>query len=403
MKILLGLTGSVATVLYEKLIAELQQLGEVEVIVTDKAKYFIKTLNLKGIKVWTDEDEWKWQRPGSINATIDGKALSRPLMFTVDKWEKNDRVLHIDLRDRNGVFVIAPCSANTLGKITNGICDNLLTSVARAWDKNRPFIIAPAMNTHMWNHPLTEEQLEKFKTFSNNNFVVNPQKKMLACNTEGMGALAEISEIVNQVKEATRWDFPLHPRYSATGKYWTSVMNSDLFDDAKVNCSGIPQAGHPGAFKTCRKHHTHTGVDLYTDDGETVHAVEDGTVVSIEDFTGASQNSPWWEDTRCVLVEGASGVVCYGEITPAPWMEVGMQLKRGTPLGSVKRVLKLGKERPDIEGHSTSMLHIEVYQHGIRKSFEEDASLGELSDWNTLIDPTPMLMFATNRPNRLLK
>jgi phosphopantothenoylcysteine decarboxylase len=402
MKILLGLTGSVATVLYQKLIAELQTLGEVEVIVTAKSKHFIDSLKIEGVKVWTDEDEWKWTRMGFINATIDGVAYSRPVPFVYDKWEKNDRVLHIDLRDQNGVFVIAPCSANTLGKITNGICDNLLTSVARAWDRNRPLIIAPAMNTHMWNHPLTKEQLEKFKTFSENNSVVNPQSKMLACNTEGMGALANISDIVAQVKNATQWHFPLHSRYSEKGGFWTPLTNSDLFEDAKVNCTGIPQAGHAGAFKTCRKHHTHTGVDLYTNDGETVHAVEDGTVVAIEDFTGTSQNSPWWEDTRCVLVEGASGVVCYGEITPANWITVGTQLKRGNALGNVKRVLKLGKERPDIDGHSTSMLHMEVYKHGIRKSFEEDPSLGELSDWNILIDPTPMLMNAKYRPDRLL-
>ena len=385
MKILLGLTGSVATVLYKKLIQELQTVGDVEVIVTEHANSFLTDFP-EGIKVWRDEDEWKWIETGSINATIDGVAYSRPMNFTSDKWKKNDRVLHIDLRDQASALVIAPCSANTLGKITNGICDNLLTSVARAWDPNRPFIIAPAMNTHMWNHPLTERQLREFGLFSNNNRIVHPQSKMLACNTKGMGALAEIDEIVNQVKASLRWEFPLHDAWQHEPK-----------------CSGIPQCGHPGAFLTKRKNHTHTGVDLYTTDGQFVHAVEDGIVVSVEDFTGTSQQSPWWEDTQCILIEGASGVVCYGEISVNSNLRPGHTVQRGQFIGRVKRVLKPGKERPDIDGHSPSMLHMEIYKHGTRKAFEENPTLGDVSDWSVLIDPTPFLMNAKGRPIRLLK
>lgn len=387
MKILLGLTGSVATVLYQKLIEELSQVGEVEVILTERSKHFIGNDFLKGIKVWTDEDEWTWTQQGSINASIDGVELSQPVSFKSDKWKKGDRVLHIELRDQASALVIAPCSANTLGKITNGICDNLLASIARAWDTTRPFIIAPAMNTHMWEHPITKKQLREFMAFSSQNQVVWPQSKMLACNTEGMGALADIGEIRTALWESLRWHFPLHDAWSAEPK-----------------ATGIPQKGHPGAFLTTRKHHTHTGVDLYTEDGQAIYAVEDGTVVAVEDFTGASQQSPWWEETKCVLIEGASGVVCYGEMMPFVHnLTLGKKVRRGTYIGNVKRVLKPGKERPDIDGHSPSMLHIEVYKHGTRKAFEENSALGELSDWNVLIDPTPFLMNAENRPERLLK
>jgi phosphopantothenoylcysteine decarboxylase len=388
MKILLGLTGSVASVLNMKLVQELQRLGEVEVILTERAKPFVdigwlanhlwKSDPKREVRkrVWTDDDEWKWPNPaGDYGGHTDYKY----------KWEKNDPVLHINLRDQASVLVIAPCSANTLAKIVNGMADNLLTSVVRAWDFNRPLVIAPAMNTHMWNNPITARHLRDFGNANKNNHWIHPQTKMLACNTEGVGALANINEIVQLVEAKLRWDFPLHDAFEHVPK-----------------CNGIPQPGHPGAFLTKRKNHTHTGVDLYTTDKQAVHAVEDGVVVGIEDFTGLSQQSPWWEDTQCILIEGASGVVCYGEIAVNGDLRPGHNVSKGQFIGRVKRVLKPGKERPDIEGHSTSMLHMEIYKHGVRKSFEENPALGVLSDWSVLIDPTPFLMSARNRPVKLL-
>lgn len=389
MRILLGLTGSVASVLYVKLIEELQKIAIVDVILTEKATHFVgmsslcDALEKRGGLLYTDENEWVWKRDASINATILGKEWSHPVKSTSNKWRKGDDVLHISLRDQSSALVIAPCSANTLAKITNGICDNLLTSVARAWDVNRPFIIAPSMNTHMWEHPLTQLQLSTFRSFSHEYNSISPQYKMLACKTEGMGALADISLIREVVESALQWQFPLQSQYK--------------FEAA---CNGIPTKGHPGAFLTERKHHVHTGVDLYTTDGQSIVAVESGTVVGIEDFTGKSQQTPWWEDTQCILIEGASGVVCYGEMTPWHNLKIGSRVKKGTWLGNVKRVLPLHKARPDIDGHSTSMLHIEIYKHGIRRAFEE---VGEnKSDWNDLIDPTPFLLNSIKRPERLL-
>ena len=66
-------------------------------------------------------------------------------------------MLHIELRKLASILIIAPLSANTMGKIANGLCDNLLTCIARCWDlKRNPFIVAPAMNTMMYEHPITE-------------------------------------------------------------------------------------------------------------------------------------------------------------------------------------------------------------------------------------------------------
>ena len=86
--------------------------------------------------------------------------------------KRGDPVLHIEIRNAASLLVIAPLSANTLAKISNGICDNLLTNVYRCWpykqDKTsgswsiyKPIIVAPAMNTQMYEHPITEKQLKE--------------------------------------------------------------------------------------------------------------------------------------------------------------------------------------------------------------------------------------------------
>lgn len=118
----------------------------------------------------------------------------------------------------------------------------------------------------------------------------------------------------------------------------------------------------PGMFGAVRKHDVHTGVDLYTYPGMPVLAVEDGLVVAVEDFTGPVAGSPWWHDTQAVLVEGASGVVCYGELAVGKGIVVGVEVRRQDCLGCVRTVLRKSKGRP------TTMLHLELYQHGTRET-----------------------------------
>lgn len=78
-----------------------------------------------------------------------------------------------------------------------GICDNLLTCTVRAWDLTKPLLFCPAMNTHMWNHPLTAEHINKLKTFGY--IEIACISKMLMCGDSGAGAMAEVQTIVNQV------------------------------------------------------------------------------------------------------------------------------------------------------------------------------------------------------------
>lgn len=117
----------------------------------------------------------------------------------------NDSVLHIDLRSWADICVVAPLSAHTLSKIANGLCDDLLTCILRAWDfgNGKPVVLAPAMNTAMWEHPLTTMQLNTIKNFRNNDVVkvVHPVAKTLACGDVGVGALADLNDIVTTVDQ----------------------------------------------------------------------------------------------------------------------------------------------------------------------------------------------------------
>lgn len=104
---------------------------------------------------------------------------------------------HISLAKACDIMVLAPLSANTIGKIANGICDNLLTSVVCAWQK--PVIAAPAMNDAMWLNPAVQKNIEILK--QNNFIIMDPEKGELACMREGVGRLCDVKEIYDLVCE----------------------------------------------------------------------------------------------------------------------------------------------------------------------------------------------------------
>ena len=80
-----------------------------------------------------------------------------------------------------------------------GICDNLLTCIVRAWDTQKPLLFCPAMNTSMWNHPITAQQIAILKSWG---YIEIPCiSKTLMCGDQGLGAMAEISSIVDKVNE----------------------------------------------------------------------------------------------------------------------------------------------------------------------------------------------------------
>lgn len=139
----------------------------------------------------------------------------------------------------------------------------------------------------------------------------------------------------------------------------------DLADLTNTERLTSPQ----GEFGFKRSYYYHQGIDLYVaGDRETkVRLAETGTVVAIEDFTGPPDH-PHWLYTQAVLVEGKSGVICYGEIEPLPGIKVGDEIIASTHIAYVRPVIPEGLERPDIFGHSRWMLHFEWYTHGTRES-----------------------------------
>jgi phosphopantothenoylcysteine decarboxylase len=199
--ILLGVTGSVAAIHTPALYKALQRDGhQVKVIATQPALYFFDPAALDPAQpvrnpeaVVLDEDEWPGRSQGH-------------------RYQREDTVLHIELRRWAHVLLIAPLDANTLAKLASGLSDNCLTCVWRAWDPDRPVILAPAMNTLMWEHPLTERHLRQLAvdaragpappdlnrdglvSWINEHcprlYIVPPQSKRLACGDVGVGALA---------------------------------------------------------------------------------------------------------------------------------------------------------------------------------------------------------------------
>ncbi|KDQ62644.1 hypothetical protein JAAARDRAFT_66330 [Jaapia argillacea MUCL 33604] len=176
--VLLITTGSVASIKAPLIVAELLRHDKVkvEVVSTKSSLVFFDVTEVEksGARVWTDEDEW------------------------TGGFKIGDPILHIELRRWADTVLIAPCSANTLAKIAHGLCDNLATSVLRALAPTTPTYVFPAMNTLMYEHPLTAEHLRVVREVVKYE-VVGPIGKNLACGDVGLGAMTEWRDIVQLV------------------------------------------------------------------------------------------------------------------------------------------------------------------------------------------------------------
>jgi len=169
MKILLIVTGSISAYKAPSIANGLRNSGnDVKVVLTESAQKFITKLSFssQGFETYTDENDWKYEG-----------------------------VLHIDLKDWADWVLVAPCTANTLAKMANGIADNLASSILRARHKKNAFSLA--MNTDMYENPVTEEHIVRIRERSLANYFIQPESKKLACGVQGIGALPSTRTIVS--------------------------------------------------------------------------------------------------------------------------------------------------------------------------------------------------------------
>jgi len=170
--IILGITAGIAAYKTGDLVRLLQKNGaNVKVILTDNAKKFVSELSLATLsknKVYIDQFDYK-----------------------------NYDIEHIALTNWADMILVAPLTANTLSKITYGICDNLLTTTICAF--NKKILLAPAMNTNMWNNKIIQSNVKKLKNMGY--AFVGPEYGNLACGVDGVGRMSKLDDIVNKVED----------------------------------------------------------------------------------------------------------------------------------------------------------------------------------------------------------
>jgi len=174
-EILVGVTGGIAAYKAADLVSLLAQEGAaVSVVMTEHATRFVGPLTFQ--------------------------ALSRRPVYTDLFAEGAYDTDHIALADRAEAAVVAPATANAIGKLAGGIADDLLSTVLVAL--RVPVILAPAMNEAMWNHPAVQANVETLRRRGVR--FVGPEEGRLACGTEGPGRMAEPETIFAQIVRALR-------------------------------------------------------------------------------------------------------------------------------------------------------------------------------------------------------
>ena len=171
--ILLAVSGSISAYKSADLANELTKSGyDVHVLMTKAATDFITPLTLQVLsKNAVHLDVMKEDNPKSVN--------------------------HIELAKKADLFVLAPASANTLAKLAHGMADNIVTATALALPAETPKLIAPAMNTKMYDNPLTQRNISILKEVGYQE--IEPRSSLLACGDVGRGALAEQDAILERI------------------------------------------------------------------------------------------------------------------------------------------------------------------------------------------------------------
>jgi phosphopantothenoylcysteine decarboxylase/phosphopantothenate--cysteine ligase len=175
--ILLGVTGSIAAYKAADLASKLTQSGVlVDVILTPAATEFITPLSFQSV-------------------------TGRPVFTDEALWGAQAHVLHVGLGHSADMFIIAPATANTIAKLARGLADNLLVLAGLSFGPgtpDRPFLIAPAMDGEMFNHPATQENLELLR--QRGAFIVGPEVGHLASGLEARGRMTEPAVLLGHIR-----------------------------------------------------------------------------------------------------------------------------------------------------------------------------------------------------------
>lgn len=118
----------------------------------------------------------------------------------ISMFDESQGLEHINLAKWADVFVLAPATANTIGKLAHGFADNLLTTIILALPEKTPLVVAPAMNDNMWKNIFVKENIAKLKKRKNCH-IVGPKAGTLADGTEGEGRMSEVEEIFELLKK----------------------------------------------------------------------------------------------------------------------------------------------------------------------------------------------------------
>lgn len=173
-EIILGVSASIAIYKACDIVRRLkEQAFSVTVILTQEAEEFIRPIVFQSL---------------SGNRVYSGGLFEAP-----DTWD----IEHVSLAQKADLLLIAPATANIIAKLACGICDDLLTCVACA--TRAPVLVAPAMNEAMYKNTITQGNIKKLQSAGVE--FVGPRKGMLACGAAGMGCLAEVDTIIQEVKK----------------------------------------------------------------------------------------------------------------------------------------------------------------------------------------------------------
>lgn len=176
--ILLGVSGSISAYKAADITNELTKMGyQLDVIMTKSSTEFITPLTIQSLS----------------HRRVHLDVMAEPDAALIN---------HIALAKEADLFLVAPASANTIGKLANGIADDLLSTVALALLPETPKFIAPAMNTYMYQNPIVQKNLTTLKEVGYQE--IEPREALLACGDYGRGALANLSEIVHLINAALK-------------------------------------------------------------------------------------------------------------------------------------------------------------------------------------------------------